>query len=295
MIINKYEGAMQSFSYSKLFRMPMWLFRRLMYLKTSPQKIHTTKMRLGHKIELPTTQNYLKFALINRAYHDDNTFLLRHFIKEGSTVLDIGANIGLYTCAYAQYFENLKLKIHAIEAVDTNYTRLEKNISINSFSNITPYHIAFGKENGELEFNLPSEDFVGNAVGKNVFEDKSNSTITKKVKLVKLDEWAKENNITDCDFIKIDIEGAELFVFEGGKEFISKHRPIIQSEFNKYWVNNLGFTEQDYFDFFMALDYTVAIEQDNTFKVLNDPKAYTVTEGLTDFLFIPSEHSSLKS
>jgi len=82
---------------------------------------------------------------------------------------------------------------------------------LNHLSNVQIDHLALGKDNGTLTFKLPSDDYIGNAVGENIKKSSSDSKdvfILEQVEMLTLDAYAQKNNITRCDFIKIDIEGA---------------------------------------------------------------------------------------
>ncbi|MFA6236628.1 MAG: FkbM family methyltransferase [Bacteriovorax sp.] len=293
MQIEKFESLTQKVQYSKLYRLPMWLIRKIKHHKVDATNEHTVDMRMGHKICLYPTQRYLKNTLVSSQYHDENIFLAKQFLKPNPVIIDIGANIGLYTCAYAQHFKDLNPVIFAFEAVDTNYNLLMKNIGINHFKNIHAFHVALGEAPGFLEFSLPSADFVGNATGNNVAEtaESTSGMVVKKVKLDTLDNLASQNSITRCDFIKVDIEGAELFLFKGAKSFINKTRPVIQFEYNKYWLERNSICLKDFAEIFLPLNYSFYIEEKDHFLKIEDVNNYTVTHGLVDFLIVPNEKS----
>jgi len=286
------KSILQRFRYTKIYRAPMWLYKRMCFKNLNPKKKIQVNMRMGHKIKLIPTEQYLKAVVYSGQYHDQSVFIVKNFIKENSTIIDIGANIGLYTCAYAQYFKKLNLNIFAIEAVKNNFDLMSENIKLNNFQNIKFHHTALGKEEGLLEFNLPSEDFTGNVVGSNVEKDSLGFEHKESVKMITLDQYAKENNITKCDFIKIDIEGAEFFTFLGGKNFINATRPVIQAEYNQEWSNNIGISLKDYLNFFHELDYISALEHKDHYQEISDPLNFTDEASLMDLLFIPKEKAS---
>jgi hypothetical protein len=59
----------------------------------------------------------------------------------------------------------------------------------------------------------------------------------------------------DVDFIKIDVEGAELGVLRGAKETIKRCRPAVQMEIMEKQCNLFGYTPQDLYDFLVQQDY----------------------------------------
>lgn len=285
MIIQKADGFWTKFRYTKIYRSFLYILRRLLYLTPDPKKEYKVKMRLGHLIYFFPTQNYLKNLLFSRQYHDLDVFLIDRVTPNDGVILDIGANIGLYSCMMAQKMAAKNITIHAIEAVQNNMNVLKKNTEVNGFKNIHLHKIALGNEPGELVFNLPDENFVGNAIGGNIAQD-PNHTFKETVPLTTLDQWAKENKISRCDFMKIDIEGAELLAFQGGKEFLAKTRPIIQTEYNQGLFKNSGFHFKDLKSFFTDLNYQIFLEDGESFIHLNSDEldAY-----LKDLLLVPEE------
>lgn len=292
MKIPKYQNFLQAFSYSKLFRLPSWLWQKILHYKMDPGQKVIIHMRLGHKIELLPAAPYLRRVVFNRAYHDDCVFSLAPFLSKNCVIIDIGANIGLLTCAYAQRYKTLSPKIFSVEAVQKNYNLLLRNIEHNHFKNVSAFRLALGSEKGEITFSLPSADFVGNAVGNNILgkEDqdilKQENTYLEKVPLTTLQAWAEENKIERCDFMKIDIEGGELSVFKSGKDFIEKNLPVIQCEYNKCFVDKLGLTIQDYLSFFGPLGYQCFVEEGDCYRSI-DPKNFE--HNVVDMLFVPSK------
>ncbi len=247
-------------------------------------------MKLGHQIELAPTQDYLFRVLLNRTYHDDGVEFLARQLRPGCVIIDVGANIGLLSCAYAQRLGFLSTQIYAFEAVERNFERLRRNLALNHFESVTPFRIALGDQEGELTFHLPDSEFSGNAVGDNVLSTNDFSTAVKesshveRVPMTTLDRWARTRNIERCDFIKIDVEGAELNVLRGGRDLIQRTRPIIQCEFNRYWLAQQGLGIDDYLSFFSTLNYRAYKDNGSSFVPLDTS---TLTEGLVDILFYP--------
>lgn len=60
-----------------------------------------------------------------------------------------------------------------------------------------------------------------------------------KCKLVLLDNFIEKNKISNVDFIKCDVEGAELFVFQGGLTTIERFKPIVISEISRINQKNI--------------------------------------------------------
>jgi FkbM family methyltransferase len=243
---------------------------------------------MGHKMLIRAEELFLKNVLYSRQYHDDNIHLIHHFVKKDSIVLDIGANIGLYCCGYAQRYKKLNLKIYAIEALKNNFNFLQENIRLNNFHNIKPFLLAIGKDEGLLQITIPNKEFVGNVAGDNI-KGLEDTGYKYQVKMLTLDDWALKEQITHCDFIKIDIEGAEYFAFLGGQNFIKRTRPVIQAEFNRYWCEKAGISLKMLATFFTDLQYDIAIENKNHFRFISVQNLEHIQENLVDLLFVPME------
>ena len=69
-----------------------------------------------------------------------------------------------------------------------------------------------------------------------------------------LDEYCCSNNLSP-DFIKCDVEGAELLVFKGAKNTLINNKPIVFSEILRKWSKKFNYNPNDIFKFFYDLGY----------------------------------------
>ena len=166
------------------------------------------------------------------AYEPMSLRLWLRLARESSVIFDIGAYTGIYSLSAASL--NRKSKVFAFEALDTVYGRLHINKSSNNFGNIELRHVALAEKEGEAEFSVYSGDsvlstgssLVGKQAGRPVFQKKRVSTIS-------LDGILADSNISRLDLLKIDAEGAEYLIFEGGRKAFQKYKPDIICEFLK--------------------------------------------------------------
>lgn len=165
---------------------------------------HETRMRaLSFETKEPETINW-----INNFDKDD-------------CLLDIGANIGLYSL-YAAY---RKHSVISIEPDALNYALLNLNIRANNFSNyITPYSVAMHDKTKFSKFNISSYVWGGalNSFDNNIdFENKKFIPIHfQGVFGISLDKFVQMNNIFP-NHIKIDVDGNERLILEGAKDTLS--------------------------------------------------------------------------
>lgn len=172
--------------------------------------------------------NHLKKEL----YEDDiHQLALKLLINEPSgTVLDIGANLGTFCVPLARKIP--KLKFHAFEPQRIVNYQLCANIIINSLDNVHTYELALSNKDDQLNLVMPDyakETNIGafsidTEVRSNEYECATIS-VTNKIDLVPLDFFA----FSDVKLIKIDVEGHELEVLQGGLETIkaNNYPPII--------------------------------------------------------------------
>lgn len=103
-----------------------------------------------------------------------------------------------------------------------------------------------------------------------------------------LDEfWAGRGE--KADFIKCDVEGAELLVFRGGEETLRRDKPMVFSEMLRKWTAGFGYHPNDILDFFQGLGYRCFTLSDGGLKSFGRVGEDTIE---TNFFFLhPEVHS----
>ncbi len=174
-------------------------------------------------------------------------------------VLDVGANIGYYSIPFGRHLQSIGGVVYAFEPFSSNYTNLCKAIGANSLYNVQPYNIALGEKEATLSISMVEDGNTGNGVILNdVLKTEAESHFFKveTIAVVALDNFAN-NKIERCDFIKIDIEGYEIYFLRGAKEFIKKHQPIIYGEFSSYFIKKFDYSLQELSDFCKENNYKI--------------------------------------
>lgn len=146
-------------------------------------------------------------------------------LRQGMTVLDIGANIGYYTLQISQVIGGSGHLI-AFEPNPTMIEQLEINIKLNNLNNLTVEAIALSDTNGKAEFcsPKPGRESHGSLMPNDTFETIGRIT----VKTEKLDDSLKRLGVKKVDFIKLDAEGAEMLIFKGAQKLLSNdNKPVI--------------------------------------------------------------------
>lgn len=155
-------------------------------------------------------------------YEPLTTNLLSKIIKNGSTVVDVGANIGYYTILFSRLVGDMG-RVYAFEPESVNFSYLTKNIALNDLKNVISVKKAVSDKNETAKLYIHPDNPGGHTLIDCYDDFKSIS-----VDCVSLNEFLRGAKI---DFIKIDVEGAEPKVLAGAKEVFDDYTGIL-FEFN---------------------------------------------------------------
>ena len=145
-------------------------------------------------------------------YSESEIAMMRVFLREGSTVIDVGANIGDLTLPMARIVGETG-RVYAIESHPDNMNVLCANLALNAIRNTKPIN-AFVATDAKV-------DTGGGVWGK--FAYVSEGWSTQFITLDALDLGA-------CDLIKVDVDGKELEVLQSGEMQIERFRPVLYFE-----------------------------------------------------------------
>tara|TARA_B100000674_G_C37974256_1_gene978549 strand:- start:4911 stop:5702 length:792 start_codon:yes stop_codon:yes gene_type:complete len=199
---------------------------------------------------------------------------------------DVGANEGIYTISAA--IEGSR--VHAFEAAPETYKRLNANLKLNSVTNIRTENIAVSDETGTTRF-IYCPEVSGSSSFKNILDLKESISI--EVDTITLDEYCERNSVMP-NFVKIDVEGAELKVIKGFvKGISSERRPILFVEILRKWSEKYGYKANDLMKLILDNGYSAYVyEPSEGMKKVEEIEEMTVQ---TNFLFLPTniKHSGI--
>ncbi|MCG8310517.1 MAG: FkbM family methyltransferase [Cytophagales bacterium] len=124
-------------------------------------------------------------------------------INSDCTILDLGSNIGLSALHYKILFP--KAKIFCYELDRENYIQAKKNLK--NYNDVIVENKAIWYKNGLISYQKSGMKSDAYHIG-----DDTHASI--QVESLTIDEIIKKNNIQQIDFLKMDIEGAEIEIFE---------------------------------------------------------------------------------
>jgi FkbM family methyltransferase len=129
-------------------------------------------------------------------------------------IVDIGANVGLYSL-YAKFLPNSQF--YSYEPYKFTYDLLNDNIELNNITNVQTYNIGLSDKKGKTILNVCLSQDGLNTMGANPL--RFNDIHQVEVEINTLDNIFYNNNIK-VDFIKIDTEGWEYNILQGGEKTI---------------------------------------------------------------------------
>jgi len=204
----------------------------------------------------------IKFKLID----EKEMFLLPEFIKPGDTVLDLGANFAYYTERMSKIVGNTG-KVYSFEPIPFTFEVLEMLVKHFKLANVTYYKKGVSNKTETVKFTVPKMDFGTLSTGQAHISGRKNDQPNNKdykftqeetfdCQVVALDEFYN-NELPNLTFIKIDIEGAELFALKGAKNLLEKYKPVILIEINPLFLEGFGLTETNMLDFIKEIGYEI--------------------------------------
>jgi FkbM family methyltransferase len=169
-------------------------------------------------------------------------------LKRKSTFCDVGANIGRYTVQAAQLV-GPEGKVVAFEAHPYIFGFLSRNVKAHGLTNVIAINAAVGAEAATVSLNFQAGDAGSTHVSSAKFRDRLT------VEQVTLDEILGSLGIEHIDYLKVDVEGFELFVLKGAHRLINKNPNIIvQTEIDLRHLERFGVSVADIVGFFSVTD-----------------------------------------
>lgn len=192
----------------------------------------------------------LGLALTGEWEHDDTQYL-KKIIKSGQRVIDVGAYDGFHTILFSKLVGE-KGRVYAFEPLKSMYKELEENISLNNIQgNTVLLKYALGENAGKFKIYVPERMGKGAAS----LSKRGISVEEEICEVITLDSYVKKEKIAKIDFIKCDIEGAELMAFRGAKNVLKNHRPSLMVEVTRGSSAAFGYTPEILLDFLEGFGY----------------------------------------
>jgi len=178
-------------------------------------------------------------------YEPEQTRLIKRLVKRGQTCLDIGANIGYFTLIMAKQAG----QVHAFEPEPRNFDILQKNMALNNIQNVMLYNSAVAEASDKATLHLCGM----NRGMHRLYQSHWCNEGTVEVQTVRIDDLVQQ-----ADFVKMDIEGAELGALKGMEKLLERGTTVLM-EFHPPSIIEYGAAPRDVYDFMQSLGYSVEI------------------------------------
>jgi len=185
----------------------------------------------GSTIHIPFGSSKFKFSythgkrhgggrgiFVARQYIEDLMEYGDQFISRGDVAFDGGANQGIYTTAFANYV-GATGKVISIEPMKYAVDLIQKNCELNGLDNVEIANAGLSDEIGTARLDL--SEGVGSA---SITNDYGGEDVIE-IETTTIDTLVEQFSLDRVDFIKLDIEGAELKALYGAKNTIEKFNP----------------------------------------------------------------------
>jgi FkbM family methyltransferase len=171
------------------------------------------------------------------------------YIGRGTAAIDIGANLGQMALQFSRLVGEGG-EVFAFEADDFIHHILCQNIKVNSVQNVRTINKAVHEIAGERVY-FPDQDFTRfSSFGSYGIDPNAKSG--RSVETVTVDSLHIERPVS---FMKIDVQGSDLFALRGARETILRHKMPIIFEYEEQFQEEFGTTFQDYVDFVASVGY----------------------------------------
>ncbi|KIL97719.1 methyltransferase FkbM family domain protein [Paramagnetospirillum magnetotacticum MS-1] len=184
-----------------------------------------------------------RVGFISREYEPEVQFLMRKLVRPDHIVLDIGANVGVHTTLLARLAH--QGHVYAFEPVDEMAERNSLNCSLNGIRNVTLVRCGLGDTDGELEMNVNVSgggyEGTSSFLATSHIAERPADYVSRKLPVRRLDDVVAELGITGrIGFIKMDTEGFEPLIIDGGRRTLAEHRPALIVEAHSTRLARLG-------------------------------------------------------
>lgn len=200
------------------------------HIDLAPQTV-----RVGSDTDVKIIPHFSEFdfeAVVSRKlnYETDVFSYLESCIGEYDAIIEIGANVGIYSIFFSAIFAKIGKASNSIFVFEPSreaYFRLLQNLANNHCQNVQAFNCALGKDIDVLNFFEPEGHLTNGSFYADFAENFSQSVRVSQVIVVNGNLIEKLVEKYDRILLKVDVEGAEYSVLQGLQKFIERKTPDI--------------------------------------------------------------------
>jgi FkbM family methyltransferase len=199
--------------------------------------------------------------ILARRFETAEVSFVERFLKPGMTVLDLGAHQGYYTLL-ASKLVGRQGRVIAFEPSSRERKALRMNKALNFCSNVSIEPFALGNEEKTAELYVAESAHTGCNSLRPPSMPSGESAV--RIRIKRLDDWLDSRGLVKVDFIKLDVEGAELSVLQGSERLLGRHpRPVVLVEVQDIRTQPWGYRANEIIQYLCRRGY-------KWFRLLND-------------------------
>jgi FkbM family methyltransferase len=242
----------------KLLKIPFFLSVKI--FKSWIKKAHNPRwvnLTIDRTIKMKVDSSKIMGAAFYwMGFHELNEWrFLNHYLKPDMVLADIGANQGEFVLFSAKRLT--RGMVLAFEPVDFLSEQLKVNIALNPFTNIRTFAFGLSDAPARIPIYMGATGAGEHEGLATIFQSDQRNRFIQEIELKVFDEEVGAMGINRLDFLKIDVEGAELVVLKGSRKTIEKYRPAIMLEISEDTYRNAGYSVEDVKSFFHSLGYSL--------------------------------------
>ncbi len=224
-------------------------FKKASGLSDDPVEI----VRDGYSVFVRTSDRDIGNAIGKGVLYEPHvSAMLQRQLARGDTFLDVGANIGYFTMMAAQLV-GPQGKVIAIEPMDKNLQLIYLGIEKNGFGNVDVF--PFGASDRAGLVAIVTDPGTSNALVQSAVSNRQPSLHAP----TRCIDWMCAN-VDRLDFMKIDIEGHEVFAWRGAQKMLARCKPKIATEFHPHAMReNAGIDCREYVEMMFAYSSEIQV------------------------------------
>ena len=178
--------------------------------------------------------------------------LFVQLVGAGQVVCDIGANRGHFTLLFSE-LTGKQGAVHAFEPGPATFGLLEKTLA--NQDNCRLNNVALGESRGSAILCQPGTDDGQASLRPHAAGSWSDAPTVEQheIRMTTLDDYAL--SLDRLDFIKCDVEGAELLVLRGARATLARFAPVLFLEVYEEWTRAFGYRPADIVSFLVEAGY----------------------------------------
>lgn len=229
--------------------------------------------------------------MVNGDFEPDEVCAFLRHLEQSSVCVDIGANVGLYTCIAASRGKH----VVAVEPMARNLETLYRNIDANGFANVEVFPLGLSDESG-------IKRIYGSGTAASLVKGWAGAAADSYalIPVSTLDRVLNDRFDNTSLLIKMDVEGFELQVLHGAKRILEmnpKPKWLVEIALNEHFPGGRNDKFCETFDVFFNLGYEARIaDKDQRLVLKSDVQSWAaqgrVSFGSHNYLFCRKESSA---